>query len=230
MNNYSFGAGDFKLGERVEVITTGQRGILVCEMVHLTGCNTYQVLFPNIPQAYKEEKKKIASYDYLLLRKLKANETVFGIEDSLNDENIFSPKGTDVNSEWIHAAMKENKEPIPEADEAIGAEDIKIQPGTEVWHKVYNKKMLVYFISRDIYSKELLYGMMYMNGNKEVYVNSHSYALIPMEQKVNIYTAGKEKKGPILRRTMHESSNGMSAQDFIRYGGSSSAYVSERYQ
>jgi hypothetical protein len=71
--------------------------------------------------------------------------------------------------------------------------------------------------------------MMYMTGNKEVCVSSHSYALIPLGQKVNIYTADDKKTGPVLRGIMHESGNGISAQNFIRYGGGSNSYTSELY-
>ena len=219
MSNYYFGAGDFKLGDRVEVLTTGQRGILICEIVHLSGCNTYQVLFPNVPSVYRDEKMKTAVYDYLLLRRLEANEAVFGAKDNLNDDNIFSPKGTDVNAEWIRSAISENKELIPEIDEGICVEDIKIQPGTEVWHKIYNKKMLVCFITRDIYSKELSYGLTYMSNNKEVSVNSFAYALIPLRQKINLYTADKEKVGPVFGGLTLESAGRFSAADFARYGG-----------
>ena len=218
MSNYYFGAGDFKLGDRVEVLTTGQRGILICEIVHLSGCNTYQVLFPKVPSVYRDEKMKTAVYDYLLLRKLEDKEAIFGEADDLSEDNIFSPKGTDVNAEWIHSAIENGKELIPEIDEAIGVDEIKIKPGTEVWHKIYNRKMLVCFIARDIYSKELSYGLTYMSNNKEVSVNSFAYALIPLKQKINLYTAGKEKVGPVFGDLQPESADRFSTSDFARYG------------
>ena len=219
--NYFFGAGDFKLGDRVEVVTTGQRGILVCEIVHLSGCNTYQVLLPHVPSAYQKERMKMASYDYLLLRKLEPHEAVFGQTDDLTEDKIFSPKGTDVNAEWILSAVAENKEPIPEIDEGIGVEEIKIQPGMEVWHKVYNRKMLVYFVSRDIYSKELSYSLTYMVDDKEVSVNAFAYALIPLKQRINLYTAENdkvEKVGPVTLGERQEVNVKFAIEDFARYG------------
>jgi hypothetical protein len=63
----------------------------------------------------------------LILRKLEAHEAVFGEEDNLTEETVFSPKGMDVNAEWIKTSMLDGKEPIPEVDEAIGLEEITIQ-------------------------------------------------------------------------------------------------------
>jgi len=216
--NYVFGAGGFQLGDRVEVITTQHRGILINEMVHLSGCNTYQVLFPTIPGTYREEKMKISAYDYLLLRRLEPHEAVFGTEDNLTDETIFSPKGTDVNEEWLRAAMEANKEPVPEIDEAIGTDEIKIQPGMEVWHKIYNKKMLVCFISREIYAKELSYGLTYMAGNKEIFVCANAYALIPLQQRISLYTKPGEKTGPMYGAAELSFGSRFSTTDFARYG------------
>ena len=58
MLNYEFGAGGFKLGERVEIITTGQRGILIGETVHISGCNTYQILLPKVIYKSNNCKRK----------------------------------------------------------------------------------------------------------------------------------------------------------------------------
>jgi hypothetical protein len=167
---------------------------------------------------FQKEKMKTAIYDYLLLRKLETNEAIFGESDDLTDENVFSPKGTDVNAEWVLSAIRDEKEPLPEIDEGVGVDEIKIKPGTEIWHKVYSKKMLVYFICRDIYAKELIYGLSYMEGDKEISINAHSYALIPLEQRINLFTPESEKVGPVSN--ILESDEGVFAEDFIRYGGS----------
>ncbi|MCL2153492.1 MAG: hypothetical protein FWH57_11150 [Oscillospiraceae bacterium] len=193
MIDYAFEAGGFKLGDRVEILTTGQRGILISEIIHISGCNTYQILLPNV---LIEGKMKITYRDYLLLRKLEPGESLFDATKELTDDNSFSPKGTDVNAEWIRAAVSENKEFVPEIDDAVGSEEITIRPGMEVWNKVYGKTMIVSYIFRDIFSKELEYGSMYMEDNKEVFVCSRSYALIPLENKLNVPSA--EKFGPLF--------------------------------
>jgi len=217
---YSFGAGGFKLGDRVEVLTTGQRGILTGETVHISGCNTYQVLLPNVNSDYSV-KPAVKHYDYLILRKLDQNEAVFTQEENLPDEMVFSPKGMDVNAEWIKESAKAEKEPIPEIDEAVGVEEIMVRPGTEVWHKVYNISMLVSYISRHIYEKELDYGLTYMVNDKEVSVNSHHYALIPMRNRFEIYKEKENdgKYGPLFTDSCIESGAGISISDFERYGG-----------
>ena len=193
MLEYKFGAGGFRLGERVEILTTGQRGILIGEVVHISGCNTYDVLLPSV---LTEGWMKTAHHDYLLLRGLKPDESIFDVEKDLTDENSFSPKGVDVNAEWIRAAVGEQKEFVPEIDDAVGVEDNSILPGMEVWNKVYGKMMIISHIRRDIYSKELEYGAMRMEGDKPVYTYSHSYAFVPLEHKIKI--ASEEKSGPIF--------------------------------
>jgi len=213
-NGYYFGAGGFKLGDRVEVMTTRHRGIIMSEIIHLSGCNSYQVLLPNV---LKLDKAAIKNYDHLILRKLKAHEAVFGKEDNLTDETIFSPKGTDVNAEWIKAAVLEMKEPIPEVDEAIGVDEIKIQPGTEVWHKVYNIPMLVIFICRNLYSKELEYGLLYMANDREITVFSGAYALIPMEQRVEVYADSDGKVGPVFDEFYPDLGSKLLLEDFERF-------------
>ena len=189
MLEYEFGAGGFRLGERVEILTTGQRGILICEIVHISGCNTYDVLLPKV---LTEGRMKIARHDYLLLRELEPDESIFDKGKGLTDENSFSPKGIDVNAEWIRAAAGEQKEFVPEIDDAVGTEDISILPGMEVWSKIHGKTMIISHISRDIYSKELEYGAVRMEGDKEVYTFSHSYAFVPLEHKIKI--ASKDDK------------------------------------
>ena len=74
MLDYSFGAGDFKLGERVEVLLTGQRGILIEETIHVSGCNTYIVLLPNVTSG---GRMKTTARDHLMLRKLEPDESIF---------------------------------------------------------------------------------------------------------------------------------------------------------
>ena len=192
MLEYEFGAGGFKLGERVEILTTGQRGILITETIHISGCNTYLILLPDIMSDYFEGKMKTTHRDCIMLRKLESNESLFDKEKELNDNNSFLPKGTDVESEWIKGAIKDEKEFTTEIDDAVGVEEIAIAPGTEVWHKVYGKTMLITHIIRDIYSKELVYGAMYMSDNREIVVFSRAYALIPMESKFNLPSTGKK--------------------------------------
>ena len=194
MANYAFGAGGFRLGERVEILTTGQRGILISEIIHISGCNTYQVLLPSV-QTY-DNKMKSTQRDHLMLRKLKSSESLFDVTKELTDDNTFSPKGVDVNAEWIRAAVDAKKECIPEIDDAVGVEEISIQPGMEVWNKIYGKTMIVILIYRDIFQKELTYGAVYMSGNKEVVTFSNAYALIPLEQKFNLPPV--EKRGSVF--------------------------------
>ena len=203
MANYAFGAGGFQLGERVEILTTGQRGILISEVVHISGCNTYQVLLPSV-LAY-DNKVKTTQRDHLVLRKLEPSESLFDGTEELTDENTFSPKGIDVNAEWIRAAVDSQKECIPEIDDAVGVEEITIQPGMEVWNKIYSKAMVINLICRDIYAKELTYGAVYMDGDKEVIAFSNVYALIPLEQKFELPPA--DKQGSIFDdgRSMVES-------------------------
>jgi hypothetical protein len=218
MVNYAFGAGGFKLGERVEILTTGQRGILVEEVVHLSGCNTYRVMLPNVTSEY-DGSIKMANIDYLLLRKLNPEEAVFLNDNSimLADDMIFSPKGTDVNPTWIETAMKESKELIPEIDEAVGIEEIMIKPGMEVWHKIYNKIMLVNYVHRSIFSKELEYGLTYMAKDKQLSVDSRYYALIPMEMKIDVYL--EKKSGPLFDDSRIEIKQRISIDDFNRFPG-----------
>ena len=212
-NSYSFGAGGFKLGDRVEIMTTRQRGIIMSEIVHVSGCNSYQVLLPNVE---KFDRKAIKNCDYLILRKLEVHEAVFGKEDNLTEETIFSPKGKDVNADWIKAASLDGKEPIPEIDEAIGVEEITIQPGTEVWHKLYNIPMLVIYICRDLYSKALDYGLLYVDNNKEISVCACAYTLIPLEQRLKINTDGKV--GSIFSESYLETRKKLMPGDFTRFG------------
>jgi len=188
MVEYAFGAGGFKLGDRVEVLMTGQRGILICEIVHVSGCNTYQVLLPNV---LLEGRMRTTHRDYLMLRKLDPGESLFDGAEELADENSFSPKGVDVNAEWIRAAVSDGKEFITEVDDAVGIEEIAILPGTEVWNKVYGKTMVISHICRDIFSKELDYGAVYMADDKEITAFSRAYALIPLEQKFDLPPTGK---------------------------------------
>ena len=193
MIDYAFGAGGFKLGERVEILTTGQRGILINEMVHISGCNTYQVLLPNV---LTEGRMKNTHRDYLVLRRLKSGESIFNMAKELTDENSFMPKGVDVNAEWIRAAISEQKEFIPEIDDAVGVEEIAIQPGMEVWNKVYGKIMIITCICRDIFSKELDYGAEYMVDDKEILTFCRAYTLVPMEHKLDVPSA--KKTGPLF--------------------------------
>ena len=193
MINYAFGAGGFKLGERVEILTTGQRGVLIGEMVHISGCNTYQILLPGV---LNDGKMKITHRDYLMLRKLEPFESMIDVSKRLTADNSFSQSSADADVERIRAAIKENKELIPEIDDAACVEEIVFQPGMEVWNKAYGKTMIINLISRDIYAKELEYGAVYMVGDKEELVFSHAGALIPLEQKLNIPSA--EKTGPLF--------------------------------
>ena len=193
MLNYAFGAGGFKLGERVELLLTGQRGILVSETVHVSGCNTYEVLLPGV---LTEGRMKVTFRDHLMLRKLDPGESLFDRSITLTDENSFSPKGSDVNAEWIRAAVEEQKEFVTEIDDAVGVDEIAFPPGTEVWNKVYGKIMIITHINRDIFSKELEYGAIHMVGDKEILTYSRAYAFIPLGNKLDVPPA--PKLGPLF--------------------------------
>ena len=193
MLDYAFGAGGFKLGDRVEILTTGQRGILITEMIHISGCNTFQILLPNV---LIDGKMKITHRDHLMLRKLEPVESMFDAEKELTDDNSFSPKGIDVNAEWIRGAVSENREFVTEIDDAVGVEEIAVHPGDKVWNKVYGKTMVVTYVCRDIFSKEIEYGSMYMVNNKEETVCSRSYALIPLGDRIDLPVA--KKLGPMF--------------------------------
>ena len=193
MINYEFGAGGFKLGERVDIRMTKQRGILVSEAIHVSGCNTYQVLLPSI---LIDGWTKTTHRDHLLLRRLDAGESIFDGTKELTDENSFSPKGIDASAEWILAAADADKEFLPEIDDAVGVEEVAVSPGSEVWNKVYGKVMTVSYITRNIYSKELEYCAVYMDGAKEVYTYSRSYTLIPLVQKLDL--PPPEKLDPVF--------------------------------
>jgi len=199
MKNYEFGASGLKLGERVEVLMTGQRGVLIAEIVHISGCNTYLVLLPGVT---KYGRKKVVNRDHLLLRKLEPEESVFDKTKELTDENTFSPKGIDVNAEWIFAAVEDEKEYIPEIDDAVGIEEIAIRPGMEVWNKVYGMPMIVSHVYRTIFSKELVYGLMYTQDDTEESVYSHAYGLVPMEQKIDLRLDSEEKKGALFEESL----------------------------
>ena len=214
-NSYFFGAGGYKLGDRVEVITTRQRGIIVSEIVHVSGCNSYQVLLPNV---VRYDRRAIKICDHLILRKLEPNEAVFGKEDNLTEETCFSPKGSDVSAEWIMTATLEGNEPIPELDEAVGVEEITIQPGTEVWHKAYNIPMLVIYICREYHSKELEYGLLYVDNDKEISISAPAYALIPMERRFDIYEGVVGKVGSIFDADYLNTDSDFSIGDSTRFG------------
>ena len=199
MKNYEFGAGGFKLGERVEVLITGQRGVLIAEIAHISGCNTYLVLLPGV---IKYGRKKIVNRDHWLLRKLEPEESIFDEAKELTDENTFSPKGADVNAEWIRAAVKDEKEFIPEIDDAVGVEEIAIRPGMEVWNKVYGMPMIVSHVHRTIFSKELIYGLMYMQDDMEESVYSNAYGLVPMEQKIDLQLDAENKRGALFEDSL----------------------------
>jgi len=158
MANYAFGAGGFKLGERVEILTTGQRGILIGEIIHISGCNTYQILLPNV---LDDGRLKSTNRDFLMLRRLKTGESLFDGAKELTEENAFSPKSDCGGADYIRAAISEGKEFIPVIDDAAGIEDIAVMPGMEVWNHVYGKTMIVSYIYREIFSKELIYGAIY---------------------------------------------------------------------
>ena len=96
-----------------------------------------------------------------------------------------------MNAEWIRAALDDGKEPIPELDDAVGVEEIAIKPGTEVWNKVYGKTMIVTHIYRDVFSKELHYGAIHMVDDREVTTFYHSYALVPLEHKIDVPSSPK---------------------------------------
>jgi len=219
MTKYEFGAGGFKLGERVEILTTKHRGILIGEMIHLSGCNTYRVLLPTVKKEY-DSGSKIINIDHLLLRKLEQNESVLQKDIELTEDNSFMPKGTDVNAEWLLKGLSDKKEPMPEIDEAIGVEDIAFKPGAEVWNKVYGFPMLLQYIHREIYTKELVYGLSYMADGKEVGIDSHSYGLLLMSQKIDVFPnpKPKEKVGPILSDSRLDLISNNSANEYYRFG------------
>ena len=193
MASYAFGAGGFKLGERVEILTTGQRGILICEIIHISGCNTYQILLPNV---LDDGRMKSTNRDFLMLRRLKTGESMFDGAKELTEENTFSPKSDCGSADYIRAAIDEGKEFIPLIDDAAGIEDIAVMPGMEVWNHVYGKKMIVSYIYREIFSKELMYGAIYMAGDKEEIALSRVSALVPLERKFDLPST--EKHGPIF--------------------------------
>lgn len=207
MANYQLGSGGFKLGERVEVLTTKQRGVLVAETVHISGCNTYQIILPGV---VKDGRMRVTYRDHLMLRKLEDSESLLDPHKELTDENSLSPKGIDVNAQWIQAAIDAGKENVPEIDDAVGVEEITVPPGMEVWNKTYGMKMIVYYITRDIFSKELIYGLMYMADDREQIVFGRGYELVPLESKIEIYTDGKtgavfEDARSMLMRSRSES-------------------------
>ena len=214
--NYNFGASGYKLGERVEVMTTGQRGVLIGEVVHLTGCNTYQVLLPKV---IVDGKQKVINIDHIILRKLEDWESMVGNFDGepLTDENFFSPKGTNVNGQWIldHLAM-EGMEFIPEIDEALGVEGITIAPGTEVYHKACGIPMVVSYIFREIFSKELEYGLTYSMKDKTQSVNCRAYMLVPMRQQIDAYERFSGKPGSLFDDSRSGPDSGPSIEDFSR--------------
>jgi len=202
MITYAFGAGGFKLGERVEILTTGQKGILISEMVHISGCNTFQILLPNV---LTDGKMKITHRDYLMLKRLEQCESIYDTTKVLTDENSYSPSGVNANADQIRAAMREQKELIPEIDDAADAEEIVFRPGMEVWNKVYGKTMIISLINRDIYAKELSYGATYMVGEKEEVAFFHANAFVPLEQKLNVPSA--EKTGAVFEDSRDLSIN-----------------------
>ena len=208
--SYSFGAGGFKLGDRVEIMTTKQRGIIIGELIHISGCNSYQVLLPNV---IKYDRTVIKNSDYLILRRLEAHEAVFGKEDNLTEETVFSPKGTDVSADWIRSSMLEGKEPIPEIDEAVGIDEITLLPGTEVWHKAHNIPMLVVYVCRVYNSKELEYGLLYMDKDKEVSICAKAYTLIPLERQLDINIDGG-KTGSIFDESYLDIDSDYSIWDY----------------
>ena len=193
MANYAFGAGGLKLGERVEILTTGQRGILINEIIHISGCNTYQILLPNV---LVDGRMKCTNRDYLMLRRLDSDESMFDAAKKLTDENSFSSKSACSDADYIRAAINAGKEFIPEIDDATGIEDIAVMPGMEVWNSVYGKTMIISYICREIFSKELVYGAVYMAGDKEEIALSHVSAFVPLERKFDLPST--EKHGPLF--------------------------------
>jgi hypothetical protein len=220
---YEFGAGGFKLGERVEILMTGQRGVLISETIHVSGCNTYEILLPGV---IRDGRMKITHRDHLILRRLELDESMLDKSKELTDENTFSPKGIDVNAEWIRAAVKEKKEFIPEVDDAIGIEEISIYPGMEVWNKKCGRFMTVSLISRDIYSKELEYCLMYMIDDREALTISHAYSLIPIEKKFSLPIS--EKLGSMFNEERDEIKTRKSSIYGARTIGRTSDYIGER--
>ena len=219
MANYEFGAGGFKLGERVEILTKKHRGILIGEMIHLSGCNTYRVLLPTVKKEY-DGGSKIINIDHLLLRRLKQNESLLQKDSELTEDNSFMPKGTDVNAEWLLKGLSDKKEPMPEIDEAIGVEDIAFKPGAEVWNKVYGFPMLLRYIYREIYTKELIYGLSYMADDKEVCIDSHAYGLLLMNQKIDVFPKPNppKKVGALFSDSRLDLISNNSINEYQRFG------------
>jgi hypothetical protein len=199
MNGYTFGAGGFKLGERVEIRSSKLRGVLVAENVHMTGCNTYDVAVRTRPRGkfvyYRSGENMIQDIkrvDYMMLRRLADDETMLNgdldldEEPKLTDDDFFMPKGDDVNSEWIAGALDEGKEFIPEIDEAVGVEEITICPGNEVYDKILGRNHgIVMTIKREIYSKELSYHVVHYAGR---------YKKSDLEKLIKDYDIGKDGK------------------------------------
>ena len=223
MIDYAFGSGGYKLGERVEILTTGQRGILINETVHISGCNTYLILLPNV---LKDGKMKVTNRDYLMLKKLEPGESIFEQSKELTDENSFSITGIEVDPARLQAAISEEKEFIPEIDDAADVEELFVKPGMEVWNKVYGKIMMITHVIRDIYSKELAYGAVYMVEEKEEYIVAHRYAFVPLGQKINVQSA--EKRGPNFEdgRSQIETGNIERMNNYL--GNTCSGAVMER--
>ncbi|MDR0887462.1 MAG: hypothetical protein LBM97_02115 [Candidatus Nomurabacteria bacterium] len=207
MTSYKFGAGGFRLGERVEVRTSGVRGVLVGEVIHISGCNTYQIALPN-GKKKDETRPKIVNIDYLLLRRLEDTESMVMSRDTeLTDENSFAPKGTDINKEWIMSSLSVPKEWIPEVDEAIGVEEMTLKLGMEVFDKAHGLPVIVQYAFRDLYSKEIEYGVSAYSGidGKEIFTSSgRAYQFIPLELKVDVYPETGGKTGPAFEE--HRSS------------------------
>ena len=171
-----------------------------------------------LPRVKKLDRLAIKNCDYLILRKLADNEAVFGKGDELTVETVFGPKGAEVNAEWIRASALDGKEPIPELDEAIGVEELSILPGTEVWHKAYGRAMTVVIITRDYHSRQLEYTLLYVDDDKENYVYAWLYALIPMEQRLDIYPGDDGKTGSMFSDTRPERHSVSNVNDFMRLG------------
>jgi hypothetical protein len=63
------------------------------------------------------------------------------------------------------------------------------------YNKLYGLAMVVTYLFRNAYSKEIEYGLVYTNKDKEFHVNSYSYGLIPMENLIVVYTDDDKKVG-----------------------------------
>jgi hypothetical protein len=116
--------------------------------------------------------------------------------------------------------LTDKKESMPEIDEAIGVEDIAFKPGAEVWNKVYGFPMLLQYIHREIYTKELVYGLSYMADGKEVAIDSHSYGLLLLSQKIDVFPEPKpkEKVGPLFSDSRLEPVSKNSLDEYKRFG------------